>query len=1253
MAVIATAEVRVVADTSRFLSNLRRQLRGAFAQMGAQAATSFNQQFQRNLGNQVNQTMQRSAQQGARSFTDTLRTNLRRGLRGLQIVTDLNLTLVQGFRAAGELGGRALIAGFRTSGRAIADGIRSEIVPAFQTMGRDLSRDLVTPLQAGFGRAVQAARLLGRAITQIPNISFGNVTVELERGVRFVQTDLSRAFGGVFDNLAVGARLAFSRISDIAPGFFQQAADRIGPIFSRLYDAISVNTLLFNGRLLQHWDDGVGGLGDRTTSSLDNVRQRFRIAFASLAVDVGLAFRGVGVGVGRAFSAIGEGATRSFNTIAPQANRAAQAISAAFSRVADPIAANIRRTGPRIQQAIIRAFAPAVASASRAFSAIPWGRIGQGIGQLFGRGVGDGAEEETQRRGRSIGARFGAAMTRGLTIGLRGLGTALASISIKPLAGLAGILGNATSEMVSMAAEGLLVVGLLESLSGILFALPAVLNLTAAAVATVAIAFNGFGTAIGAAFDDTAAFEQSLEGLAPAAQGVAREFRNIAPALTELRLDAQQALFEQLGGSITAIAANLLPSLSAGLNLAAAAFGGILAEMGEFFAQAASADTVTATFEVLSGIFDALAQSTQPFLEAMRLLVDTFLPRIAEGIDPIATAGELFQDWTERVVESGEAMDAFDLALNVFSELGSIIADLGGIFQATFSAAQLAGVDALGGIAVLLEVIRAAFESFEGQVALANIFSAINVAVTALAPVFGTLLTQLGLVFPIIGQIAEAIGPSLSVVLEGLGQAILAMGPGLVEVFAGIAEAAIAIAPSLGPLGESIGAILTAIAPILPVIGQLIGIVVQLGAQIIGVLASAITPIVTALASSLAPVLPQIADLFSRLVEAVAPVVVALGAGLASVIATLLPPILELVLALAGSLMPIIEALLPVLTPIIDIFFQLVEVVGSLLLPIIALLLPIIEAIAPIFELIGVVLAPLLELLSAILEPITALITIVASLLTPVIEFLAEIIGAIISAALVPLTAAFEFLAGILADHVIPWFNESVLVLQFFWEEAIQPLIEWIRRLADGVNEKFGTIRDAVTTLWNLWKDRFDLAKELLSVVIEAVSDFVGEVGDGFKSLGNTISDVWDNIVSGIETAWSTIENIGEQIFNLVDRALSAASDLTNLDLNPFADGGIVNRPTAALIGEAGREVVIPLTRPGRAVELAQQSGLIDLLAAQGALAGIGATAGAATGPIVGEMHVHSMNSDPEQVARRAVRMIERRISGRGLERTR
>jgi phage-related protein len=69
-----------------------------------------------------------------------------------------------------------------------------------------------------------------------------------------------------------------------------------------------------------------------------------------------------------------------------------------------------------------------------------------------------------------------------------------------------------------------------------------------------------------------------------------------------------------------------------------------------------------------------------------------------------------------------------------------------------------------------------------------------------------------------------------------------------------------------------------------------------------------------------------------------------------------------------------------------------------------------------------------------------------------------------------------------------------------------------------------------------------------------------------------------------------------------------------------FAEGGIVNGPQMGLVGEAGREVIIPLSRPARAAQLVRESGLISTVAQAepATAAAVGVAAGAADGGILG-----------------------------------
>lgn len=57
-------------------------------------------------------------------------------------------------------------------------------------------------------------------------------------------------------------------------------------------------------------------------------------------------------------------------------------------------------------------------------------------------------------------------------------------------------------------------------------------------------------------------------------------------------------------------------------------------------------------------------------------------------------------------------------------------------------------------------------------------------------------------------------------------------------------------------------------------------------------------------------------------------------------------------------------------------------------------------------------------------------------------------------------------------------------------------------------------------------------------------------------------------------------------------------SVLGALNVPGYADGDIVDRPTLGVFGEAGPEVIIPLTKPARAAQLARESGLTAILGA-------------------------------------------------------
>jgi phage-related protein len=175
------------------------------------------------------------------------------------------------------------------------------------------------------------------------------------------------------------------------------------------------------------------------------------------------------------------------------------------------------------------------------------------------------------------------------------------------------------------------------------------------------------------------------------------------------------------------------------------------------------------------------------------------------------------------------------------------------------------------------------------------------------------------------------------------------------------------------------------------------------------------------------------------------------------------------------------------------------------------------------------------------------------------------------------------------------------------------------------------------TRLWEKITQAWESAKTAVTRGIESVVSFFRQLprraGDALSSLG---SRLWDKIVeaggrarraasdlvAGVANVFSglggrisaALGNIGGTIMSKIKAGLPGSVR----KYLPFARGGIVYGPTHALIGEAGPEVVIPLTKPKRAAQLAAQSGLLGILSAQTrALAAPATTTSASVGGAV------------------------------------
>lgn len=90
------------------------------------------------------------------------------------------------------------------------------------------------------------------------------------------------------------------------------------------------------------------------------------------------------------------------------------------------------------------------------------------------------------------------------------------------------------------------------------------------------------------------------------------------------------------------------------------------------------------------------------------------------------------------------------------------------------------------------------------------------------------------------------------------------------------------------------------------------------------------------------------------------------------------------------------------------------------------------------------------------------------------------------------------------------------------------------------------------------------------------------------------VNGLTDGLSNAERKAWELLSLLRHISRTVISGALGGAN------IPGFADGTIADRPTLGVFGEAGPEVVIPLTKPARAAQLAQQSGLTAILGGNG-----------------------------------------------------
>ena len=348
----------------------------------------------------------------------------------------------------------------------------------------------------------------------------------------------------------------------------------------------------------------------------------------------------------------------------------------------------------------------------------------------------------------------------------------------------------------------------------------------------------------------------------------------------------------------------------------------------------------------------------------------------------------------------------------------------------------------------------------------------------------------------------------------------------------------------------------------------------------------------------------------------VAPKIVGSLERVAQKIASSLPKLLEKIIdAIPGAVDGVAEFISTQAPKLVEVAIQIVT---SLVKAMPSIIRHLVDAVPPIIETLTRLMPDIFKgVTQAIIENAPALVEALIQLTIEVTKMLPEII--------LPVLRMMPELFTAMAQAVV---EEAPVIVEAF-KVMFEDVSEKLPELFGSVTSAFVGLRDSISeSLATAWMEMEEAAQPAADVVVGVWEEAVNNTIAVFDGITGAASGAWDSIKTGASEAvgkvegfftgmWDKIKKtvskagvkIGETLgttikegingvlefiedgINSIPDAINGAIDLINnlpgvsiepmdrIKLPRLAQGGVVNKPTIAQIGEAGKEAIIPLER--------------------------------------------------------------------------
>ena len=568
----------------------------------------------------------------------------------------------------------------------------------------------------------------------------------------------------------------------------------------------------------------------------------------------------------------------------------------------------------------------------------------------------------------------------------------------------------------------------------------------------------------------------------------------------------------------------------------------------------------------------------------------------AEGLERIKNALSRIKKTLEEIGSDPRVVNAFNVMTEKIAyALGQIVGSIAtiGVGIGVFLAESIAnGLERQKG-----RIIRSLVAQFENT---GNMFASAGNIAQAFANGFYDVITSTGAV-----RIGSSIVSAILAIQASITEIGFKLGGDLMQGIARI------VTDNMPGIADALSNALSAVAPVFESAEQTIN---DMSDSLSRVYNNYIRPTIESSTKAISSIISLFVKGWNNYIQ---PIIEKLGQGFSDTIGKHISPMIQKILEMVASFQEmsqvinayvgpaigfIVEELTRVLAPTLEYIGEVFRVLFNTVADIFG---GIADFIKGVFDIItGILTGDMSKIFDGFTETGDALMNILSALLTALLDLTVAVLKVIwdtivaifqgiwdgIVAIFTPLgewfAARWNDITSALAN-VGTWFTDM-------FQKAWTGLTNIFSGLGSWFGGKWADVKNALSNVASWFEDIFSRAYNAVTNAFSSIGSFFSGVWDTVKSIfvnaGQMVGDaVGGAFRSAVNAVLGTIENVVNGFISMINGVIGMINKIPGVSLGGIgyvslprlARGGIVDSPTVAMIGEAGKEVVMPLENTG------------------------------------------------------------------------